>query len=549
MCPDIETYAPLIAAGFGLGDVVGRRPPRPPAAGPARRPGARPRPTRCSASRPGCSTSRAAGPPPAQVLDLAAGRPVRRRFGFSDDDLDAARPTGSRESGVRWGFDAEHRRRVRPRGFRRRTPGGPGSTGCSRRRDVRRLRAWLGRGLPLDDVGSCAGRPGGPARRVRRPAARRDRPAGRQPTLDRVAGRARRRGRRPDPRAATTNGRPASCSASSAGLRPTRGRRAGTRLRLPDVRALLAAAWPAGPPGPTSAPAPSPSAPWCRCGPCRTGWSACSASTTGCSRGSGAVDGDDVLARDPMTGERDSAARTGSCCSTRSWRPPSSWWSPTPAPTNAPASRARPPCRWVSCSTPSTAPQPTAPVRDGGHRRTPAAALRRQEHHARRPGRRRAVLLRPRCRGGAGPRSARACRRAAVPRRPAAARPPARGRVAGRPGASSRPGQGLPGRDGVDVALPADEDHPEDALPVEIDNLAQWSVGDRVLGDLLAGSTPTPSSSASGDAGCCPPAVSAGGCSTRSSTSAAPLCARPLRSGRPSRGRSTSASASVVAVG
>ena len=24
MCPDVETYAPLISAGFGLGDIVGR---------------------------------------------------------------------------------------------------------------------------------------------------------------------------------------------------------------------------------------------------------------------------------------------------------------------------------------------------------------------------------------------------------------------------------------------------------------------------------------------------------------------------------------------
>ena len=35
MCPDIETYAPLIVAGFGLGDVVQRRAPRAPAAGPS----------------------------------------------------------------------------------------------------------------------------------------------------------------------------------------------------------------------------------------------------------------------------------------------------------------------------------------------------------------------------------------------------------------------------------------------------------------------------------------------------------------------------------
>jgi exodeoxyribonuclease V gamma subunit len=52
------------------------------------------------------------------------------------------------------------------------------------------------------------------------------------------------------------------------------------------------------------------------------------------------------------------------------------------------------------------------------------------------------------------------------------------------------PVKGFLGRDGVDVALAADEEQPEDALPVEIDSLAQWAVGDRVLGDLLAGLDP-----------------------------------------------------------
>jgi exodeoxyribonuclease V gamma subunit len=52
------------------------------------------------------------------------------------------------------------------------------------------------------------------------------------------------------------------------------------------------------------------------------------------------------------------------------------------------------------------------------------------------------------------------------------------------------PVKGFLGRDGVDIALPTDEEQPEDSLPVEIDNLAQWAVGDRVLGDLLAGLPP-----------------------------------------------------------
>src|SRR4029078_2866804 len=46
--------------------------------------------------------------PATQVLDLARTEPVRRRFGFSDDDLDQLY-TWARESGVRWAFDSEHR--------------------------------------------------------------------------------------------------------------------------------------------------------------------------------------------------------------------------------------------------------------------------------------------------------------------------------------------------------------------------------------------------------------------------------------------------------
>ena len=42
----------------------------------------------------------------------------------------------------------------------------------------------------------------------------------------------------------------------------------------------------------------------------------------------------------------------------------------------------------------------------------------------------------------------------------------------------------------LDVALPVDEQPVVDGLPVEIDQLAQWGVGDRVLTDLLPGVDP-----------------------------------------------------------
>jgi exodeoxyribonuclease V gamma subunit len=45
-------------------------------------------------------------------------------------------------------------------------------------------------------------------------------------------------------------------------------------------------------------------------------------------------------------------------------------------------------------------------------------------------------------------------------------------------------------RQRLDLALPRDEEPLDDGLPVEIDQLAQWAVGDRVLRDLLAGTDP-----------------------------------------------------------
>ena len=290
MCPDIETYAPLITAGFGLGDVVGA---------------AATRPTGCGSGSP---TARSAQTNPllgvaAQLLDLAGGRatgqrrcstspqaePVRRRFGFTDDDLDQLDRLGRASPACGGRFDAEHRDAVRPGRLRRRTPGEFGLdrllTGVAMSDDSS---AWLDRALPLDDVGSSAGRPGRPARRVRRPAARRDRPAHRHPPArptgwtaldDGVAALTARR-------VATTAGSRPGAARARPGRRatpPTSARRRPAAARRP--RAARPTGSPAARPGPTSAPARSPSARWCRCARCRTGWSACSASTTGCSRG------------------------------------------------------------------------------------------------------------------------------------------------------------------------------------------------------------------------------------------------------------------------
>ncbi len=108
MCPDIESYAPLLSAAFGLADVVG------PDGHPAHR-------LRVSLADRALDQTNPLLAVVARLLDLAGGRagvgavldlahaePVRRRFGFRDDDLELL-TTWVQQAGVKWGFDAAHR--------------------------------------------------------------------------------------------------------------------------------------------------------------------------------------------------------------------------------------------------------------------------------------------------------------------------------------------------------------------------------------------------------------------------------------------------------
>ncbi|MEO5664641.1 MAG: exodeoxyribonuclease V subunit gamma, partial [Nocardioides sp.] len=108
MCPDIESYAPLISAGFGLADIAEGQ------GHPAHQLRVRLADRSLGATNPllgvaaqlvelvrGRLTA-------TQVLDLAGSDPVRARFGFSDDALERiAQWVG--EAGIRWGYDADHR--------------------------------------------------------------------------------------------------------------------------------------------------------------------------------------------------------------------------------------------------------------------------------------------------------------------------------------------------------------------------------------------------------------------------------------------------------
>lgn len=151
MCPDIETYAPLIAADFGLGEVV-------PNAHPAHQLRVKLADRSLVQTNPLLAVA-------AQILDLAGSRvtasevlnlvqsdPVRSRFAFTDDDLDDI-TDWVRESNIRWGFDKEHR-----------APYGVDFVHHTWRFGLDRIlagvalsddsQAWIDSTLPLDDVGS-----------------------------------------------------------------------------------------------------------------------------------------------------------------------------------------------------------------------------------------------------------------------------------------------------------------------------------------------------------------------------------------------------------
>ena len=152
MCPDIETYAPLIVADFGLGELAGDTHP-------AHRLRVK------LADRALTQTNQLLGVAAellaiagsrvtaSQVLNLAQAAPVRARFGFTDDHLDTI-TDWVRESNIRWGFDAEHRQ---PYGLDHilhntwRFGVDRILTGVAMSDDSQ---AWLDTALPLDDVGS-----------------------------------------------------------------------------------------------------------------------------------------------------------------------------------------------------------------------------------------------------------------------------------------------------------------------------------------------------------------------------------------------------------
>ncbi|GAA4686332.1 exodeoxyribonuclease V subunit gamma [Nocardioides nanhaiensis] len=161
MCPDIETFAPLVSAGFGLGETApgASSGEAGEATHPAHRLRVRLADRALSSTNPLLAVAvrlveLAGGRVTAsEVLDLIGTPAVRRRFGFGDDDLDRI-ARWIAEAGVRWGLDAPSRARFSMSDF----PQNTWRVGLDRvllgvamsGEDHR----TLGVGLPLDDVGS-----------------------------------------------------------------------------------------------------------------------------------------------------------------------------------------------------------------------------------------------------------------------------------------------------------------------------------------------------------------------------------------------------------
>ena len=109
MCPDIDAYAPLVHAGFGLGEVVRDREAHPAHGLRVRLADRAPVQTNPLLGLATRLLELAGGRVTAsEVLDLARTGPVRHRFGLDDDDLERL-GDWVESTAVRWGLDAEHR--------------------------------------------------------------------------------------------------------------------------------------------------------------------------------------------------------------------------------------------------------------------------------------------------------------------------------------------------------------------------------------------------------------------------------------------------------
>ncbi|WP_343599856.1 exodeoxyribonuclease V subunit gamma [Mycobacterium sp.] len=498
MCPDIETYAPLITAAFGFGDAVrGAHPAHCLSVRLADRSPVQTNPLLSVAAEVlSIAGSRAAA---GQLLNLAQAAPVRARFGFTDDDLDAI-TDWVRAANIRWGFDREQRE---PYGLDHivhntwRFGLDRILTGVAMSDDSQ---AWLGNALPLDDVGSnkveLAGRLAEFADRVHHVV---ERLSGTRPLTDWLD--------------ALTEGvglltrcddasQDAQVRREFAAVLTQAGSRASTMLRLADVRILLSTQL-AG--HPTRANFRTGTVTVCtmvamRSVPHRV---VCLIGVDdGVFPRSGVSDGDDVLAREPMTGERDIRSEdrqllldavcaatetlvityTGADERTGHDRPPAV------------------PLAELLDALDATTPTPvrehiltTHPLQPFDRRNVTPGALVPGQPFTFDP----AALTA--AKAAAGKRSA--------PQRfftdPLPAPPATDVQLADLLDFFKHPVKGFFRH--LDCTLPRDVDTVEDTMPAHIGPLAQWAVGDRMLHDMLRGMDPAVAEQAEWRRGTLPP--------------------------------------------
>jgi exodeoxyribonuclease V gamma subunit len=478
MSPDIDTYAPLIVAGFGLGETAGD-------SHPAHRLRVRLADRALTQTNPllavaaellAIAGTRATA---SQVVNLAQAAPVRARFGFTDDDLDAI-TDWVRDSNIRWGFDARHRE---PYGLDHivhntwrfgldRILTGVAMSGDSQ--------AWLGTALPLDDVGSnrveLAGRLAEYAERLHRIV---ERLSGSKPLTEWV-----------DALTAgidllTASGdawQHAQVQREFGDVLARAGSRASTLLRLPDVRSLLAAHL-AG--RPTRANFRTGTLTVCTMVPMRSvpHRVVCLVGLDdGVFPRLNVPDGDDVLARKPMTGERDIRSEdrqllldaigsataslvityTGADEHTGHLRPP-----------------AVPLAELLDALDQTT----VSPVRDAVVTRHPLQPfdVKNVTPGALVPGK--PFTFNPTALAAAEAATGKRCEPARFFTNPLPSLPSTDVALADLLDFFKDPVKGFFRH--LDYALPWDVDTLKDAMPVEIDALDEWAVGDRMLRDML----------------------------------------------------------------
>lgn len=501
MCPDIETYAPLIVADFGLGELAGEQHP-------AHSLRVQLADRALTQTNPllgvavellNIAESRATA---SQLLNLAQTAPVRTRFSFTDDDLETI-TDWVREANIRWSFDAAHRA---PYGLDHiqhntwRFGLDRILTGVAMSEDSR---AWLDTALPLDDVGSnrveLAGRLAEFVARLQTAA---DELTGPRPLTEWI-------GALTDGVAALT--RVHADDAWQQGqlrreltdvLRQA-GSRAETQLLLPDVRALLSGHL-AG--RPTRANFRTGTLTVCTMVPMRSvpHRVVCLVGLDdGVFPRLDHVDGDDVLARRPLTGERDVRSEDRQllldavCAATETLVVTYTGADEHTGKTLPPAV----PLAELLDALDATTPQPVReriviehPLQPFDVRNvTPGALGVPGQPFTFDPATRTAAEA------AAGKRTEPAETFAAL------LPPPPAGDVelADLLAFFKDPVKGF--FRALDYTLPWDVDGVEDAMPVEIDNLGRWAVGDRMLADMLRGMHPDDAANAEWRRGTLPP--------------------------------------------